>query len=543
MARASQKKSQTQNGKTQLSFVLSLIAFVLIILSVPLVDLIRDVKEEKPIQAIGVFRDTFIQPIVRRDSIMSQFQELQKGVAVLQTASQQSSEVEGDIPNLDSLVKLSEDLYFELGDLILSLNEINPHVQIDSLGTISQSSDSLKSSWLKSIDENTPWNSSTEAIWEVFSKEISSENSNPLKLWWKSFFTHTVFNPAYLRAFESQMEDESVIANSSRKVMQRVYANVFSEYGDKALRGSDENSNEWLFYKPGVNYLVKPSVLDSRSKKVDANDTRITDNPVDIITEFRDQLQSRGIELLVMIVPTKGSIYPEYLNSCYEDQGPGQLGYTSDIIQRLKVKDIQTLDLFTLFHNLKKNPRNQSLYLKQDTHWSPFGVKNAATALSQKIKSMSWYQVPQKRHEYITQDTIVSRMGDIAEMTEIENYFPTQEVKAQRIFKISRDSLGVITSKRPYRDDHRRSRILYLGDSFSRIFQTDTPTSAGIISHLAKELGEDLSSIVSDGGASTLVRQKLARKKKLLKRKKLVIWEFVERDFRYGAEGWKRVEL
>jgi hypothetical protein len=52
-----------------------------------------------------------------------------------------------------------------------------------------------------------------------------------------------------------------------------------------------------------------------------------------------------------------------------------------------------------------------------------------------------------------------------------------------------------------------------------------------------------LASIVSDGGASTLVRQTLARKKGVLRGKKLVVWEFIERDFRYGAEGWKDVEL
>jgi hypothetical protein len=82
-----------------------------------------------------------------------------------------------------------------------------------------------------------------------------------------------------------------------------------------------------------------------------------------------------------------------------------------------------------------------------------------------------------------------------------------------------------------------------LGDSFSRIYQTDAPRSAGWISHLARELSQPLASIVNDGGASTLVRQTLARKQNVLRNKKLVVWEFVERDFRYGAEGWKEVDL
>jgi hypothetical protein len=35
----------------------------------------------------------------------------------------------------------------------------------------------------------------------------------------------------------------------------------------------------------------------------------------------------------------------------------------------------------------------------------------------------------------------------------------------------------------------------------------------------------------------------LSRKINLLKGKKCVIWEFIERDFRFGAEGWKEVPL
>ena len=50
-----------------------------------------------------------------------------------------------------------------------------------------------------------------------------------------------------------------------------------------------------------------------------------------------------------------------------------------------------------------------------------------------------------------------------------------------------------------------------------------------------------MASVVNDGGASTLVRQELARRPQLLRGKTVVIWEFVERDIRFGTEGWKPV--
>jgi hypothetical protein len=99
------------------------------------------------------------------------------------------------------------------------------------------------------------------------------------------------------------------------------------------------------------------------------------------------------------------------------------------------------------------------------------------------------------------------------------------------------------TTITPFKDDFRKSEILILGDSFSRIYQTDSPVNAGWIAHFAKNMNRPVASIVSDGGASTLVREKLARKASVLKGKKLLIWEFVERDLRFGAEGWKDVDF
>src|SRR6185503_7898963 len=95
---------------------------------------------------------------------------------------------------------------------------------------------------------------------------------------------------------------------------------------------------------------------------------------------------------------------------------------------------------------------------------------------------------------------------------------------------------------RLYEDDSKSS-ILVLGDSFLRIYQTDEPRSAGFIAHLARALKQPLASIVNDGGASTLVRQELSRRAELLNDKRIVIWEFVERDIRFGMEGWKYVAL
>ena len=136
----------------------------------------------------------------------------------------------------------------------------------------------------------------------------------------------------------------------------------------------------------------------------------------------------------------------------------------------------------------------------------------------------------------------MTRLSDI-KIGKMQLNLPLEKTKCYQVFSVIRDDSGKIISRNLYRDEYRKARILILGDSFSRIYQTDEPRSAGWISHLAYELSEPLASIVNDGGASTIVRQTLSKKASLLKGKKLVIWEFVERDLRFGEGGWKEVPI
>jgi hypothetical protein len=189
--------------------------------------------------------------------------------------------------------------------------------------------------------------------------------------------------------------------------------------------------------------------------------------------------------------------------------------------------------------------------MAQDTHWRTRGPRIAARAVAEHIRKKQWYDSIQYRAEYALDTLAVDRTGDVAVMTNlpalelpwIRKSFITERTICHQVFVVRRDSAGSVVSKNLYRDDFPHADILVIGDSFSRVFQTDAPRSAGWISHLAYELSVPLCSIVSDGGASTLVREKLARKKGVLRGKKLVVWEFIERDIRFGAEGWKNVKL
>jgi len=129
------------------------------------------------------------------------------------------------------------------------------------------------------------------------------------------------------------------------------------------------------------------------------------------------------------------------------------------------------------------------------------------------------------------------RYGDIITMMQvppIQKYFQPESLDCTQVVDADMQAL--------YQDDPN-STVLVLGDSFLRIYSRDEPGTAGFIEHLAFHLGQPLTSLVNDGGASTLVRQQLTRRPEWLANKEVVIWEFVERDIRFGTEGWQVVLL
>ena len=331
-----------------------------------------------------------------------------------------------------------------------------------------------------------------------------------------------VWTSRYLRAFENKVEDENALVLAFRPKYQLAVWNVFNDPGEKVVLGAGEG--RWLFYRQDVEFLVQPSPLDVRSAKLD--------NPIQAILKFRDQLKAKGVELLVVITPGKPSIYPERLTGI---DGLKLAGHGKAILDSLTKLELNTVDLYTPLLSAKADDAKLgALYLDDDTHWTPRGAELAAGEIAKKVNAMvdaGQVNIGEPSMDYVVSDSLADRMGDIGEMSGLNKF---------NVFKVQQVTGHVVS---PFKDDFRKSKILILGDSFSRIYQTDSPVNAGWIAHFAKNISRPVSSIVSDGGASTLVREKLARKAGVLKGKKLLIWEFVERDLRFGAEGWKTIEF
>jgi hypothetical protein len=341
-----------------------------------------------------------------------------------------------------------------------------------------------------------------------------------------------------LHRWDENAKDRSIFAKWLRPRTLQLRYDLLGEMNPKALEGRDG----WLFYNQDVDYLLQPPYTDERfySGTFDSliGGQRVNlRNPLVAMQDFKDRLEARGIELLVVPIPGKPSIYPEKLAAGIAGQPASP---TLALLEDMRRRGFRVVDLFAPLLAAKARG-GAELYLKRDTHWTPEGVEVAADAIAQALAALGLPPAapggPGGR--YAAGEAGVDRWGDIAEMTKVperrskvperRSIWPTEKVKARPVSDLA--------TGKPYADDPK-SPILWLGDSFSRIYQTDEPRAAGIIAQVALRLGRPLASVVNDGGASTVVRQQLARKGRLLRDKRVVVWTFVERDLRFGSKGW-----
>jgi len=558
-------------------YIIPVVIFSILLLLPFGVQAVADLRGEKRFQPFDIFKDVVYTPIVREKKVAAAADSLD----VKWRAARESIAAGAEVA--DAL----EPVTSSLSDLEAAVLSVNTYAELDTAEARYKSLKLADTLLSKLEDEPESFPQADSCI-----KSLVADLGH-VSLW-RAFLDvkhYGVWTSRYLRAFENKIDDESAIVLALRPKYQLAVWNLFSDPGEKVVLGAAGDcigkscgreeakpEDKWLFYRQDVEFLVQPSPLDVRSAKLD--------NPVKAIERFRDQLKAKGVELLVVITPGKPSIYTERLTGC-DENAAGLQSHGKKILDSLTRAGFNTVDLYTpLLAAKADDDKLGALYLNDDTHWTPRGAELAAAEIAKKVREMVDAGTVKFRKtddvRYIVADSAADRMGDVGEMSGLNKFgvFKVQQVTGHVVSQqnikdrteklpvdstcvdaakiackkndscftaqsalCERDTVLYDTTVTPFKDDFRKSEILILGDSFSRIYQTDSPVNAGWIAHFAKNMNARVASIVSDGGASTLVREKLARKASVLKGKKLLIWEFVERDLRFGAEGWKNVDF
>lgn len=314
------------------------------------------------------------------------------------------------------------------------------------------------------------------------------------------------------------------------------------------LKGGNEDAycgrDGWLFYRKDIDSLtgrgfLDPDVLAARAAGGSELVAPPQPDPVKAIVDFRDQLQRRGIALVVVPAPVKPSIYPEWYSARYDGRSkPVQNPSFADFKDRLAGEGIPCFDPAPLLVEAKASA-SKPLYLKTDTHWTPAGMELVAESLAAFVRRTVELAQPAP-DRFTAAPREVTGRGDIALMLEFPeewSVFPQETVTVREV----RDAVAA------WRPD-REARVLFLGDSFANIYSLAPMgwgETAGFAEQVSLALGLPLDTITRNDAGSHATREMLAldlqRGTDRLAGKQVVIWEFAARELACG--DWKIVPL
>ena len=328
---------------------------------------------------------------------------------------------------------------------------------------------------------------------------------------------------ANIRLYEKEIEDNSIITQKTRPWFQMFLTRLGNKGNSKVVIGRDG----WLFYHPSLNYIIKPGSSFYRNL-----------GPLEAITAFHEALKAHGVDLILLPIPGKSTIYPEYLSKRYDTNLVTPVNpHTDEFFQKLKDKGIRILDPANVLW--KGKSKIDTVYMKQDTHWSPQGMGLVANYLAEFISSNGWIEGAPRR-DYKTQSVQVSRYGDLYDMIDLPKKYGIFKPMIVAVEKVIDSATG-----EPFAPDEN-SPIILLGDSFINLFsrpEMGFGEKAGLAERLALKLGVPIDVIAINDGGPTSTREQLARRTNALVGKKLIIWQFATRDLTNPESQWKVVKL
>lgn len=294
----------------------------------------------------------------------------------------------------------------------------------------------------------------------------------------------------------------------------------------------------WLYFVPELRSLSVGEFWGESAKTVARATNPADADPLPAILDFKAQCDKAGVELLLMPVPAKATIYADY----FSDTIPMVDGipirndfYQQQFYKLLADNKINVFDVTANFLQARK--AGDKLYCQQDTHWTGRGCEVAAAALYQAVKDRPWLQ-GKTRTKYQLLESSVKINGDLNEMQPAAMQLAQETIPLQVVKEKTADGWQPV-------ENDRNSPVLLMGDSHTLIYQAGGDmyaTGAGFAAQLANEFGFAVDVIGVRGSGATSARINLLRRNDKMAGKKLIIWCITVREFT-EATMWKNVPV
>jgi len=334
------------------------------------------------------------------------------------------------------------------------------------------------------------------------------------------------------QSFEKSLEENSFLSRHALPPVQYFTARFLGLGNEKVYLGREG----WLFYRPDVDYVAGPGFLAPSELRVRAKSGGIQPDPLPALVRFRDDLAARGIRLLVVPVPVKPSLDPEFLSSRYlSRRQPLQNPSFPDFLAALQKSGIDVLDVAPAIAEAKFET-GLPPFLKTDTHWTPATMERVAALIAKKAVSVGFLQ-PMSTAFRRAPAIPIANTGDLAQMLRLAPGSTLYPPETATISPVIREDDS------PWQSD-TSAEILLLGDSFTNIYSSEDlkwGTGAGLAEHVSLALQRPLDRIAINAGGASTTRQSLARSPERLVGKRLVILEFAARDL--ASVDWRVIPL
>jgi alginate O-acetyltransferase complex protein AlgJ len=268
-------------------------------------------------------------------------------------------------------------------------------------------------------------------------------------------------------------------------------------------------NNDWLFTRYEF------------AEAADASDTQAT---IDLLDKANKLFQGKGIELAVVIVPSKIRIHSEQLPA--DRPLDAYTGNKYDnIVKSLSGKGVNVVNLNTPFMNSAHRNSDTPLFLRLDTHWSHTGSMLAAETVKAAIDSApklkaAWAATPEEKFEgQWSKQKVNQRARDLVRLLPAGASFPVEQAPAFKALRVAESKAGLLG------DD--AVGITVIGSSFSNK-NTAYPDALRFV--LQREV-LDISIPVDQGpwvGMEAYLKDEAFKTRK----PKLILWEIPEREFR-----------
>ena len=338
--------------------------------------------------------------------------------------------------------------------------------------------------------------------------------------------------------FENALGNRSVLAVSLRPFVQEILTGALGVGNEKAWCGREG----WLFFPASVSYLtgrpfLDPDLLERRALGGHAWETAPRPDPVPAILGFARELSSRGIALVIMPTPEKPMVQPGRFTARYEGwSGPLQNPSFAGFRRLLEAEGVRVFDPAPAL-SAESRVTGRPVFLRTDTHWTPGGMERAARELAGLLRGEGLLPKEGPRRAFVRKETIVQNRGDLSAMLDLPARMAAGETERVVIRQVT------LRGGEAWRSEPE-AEILLLGDSFSNIYHLAGMrwgTGAGFAEHLGAELGRPLDAILRNDSGAFATREALALERARgvdrLAGKKLVIWQFADRELSQG--DWK----